>query len=78
MTAGEIETAIAKGITDVLVSFGIEEDDRKEFRRDLAHLRRWRRASEQAESYTFKTVITVIVGGFLGAVWLGVKTLLGK
>jgi phage terminase large subunit len=30
------------------------------------------------QSYTFKAVITVIVTGFLGAVWLGVKATLGK
>jgi phage terminase large subunit len=30
------------------------------------------------QSYTFKAVITVIVTGFVGAVWLGVKATLGK
>jgi len=47
-----------------------------EFRADLQHLRRWRRSVEQAQSYTFKAVITVT--GFVGAVWLGVKATLGK
>ena len=28
--------------------------------------------------YTFKAVITVIVTGFVGAIWLGVKVVLGK
>ena len=49
-----------------------------EFRADLQHLRRWRRSVEQAQSYTFKAVITVIVTGFVGAVWFGVKATLGK
>ena len=30
------------------------------------------------QSYTFKAVITVIVTGFVGAVWLGVKVMLGR
>jgi phage terminase large subunit len=30
------------------------------------------------QSYTFKAVITIIVTGFVGAVWLGVKVMLGK
>ena len=30
------------------------------------------------QSYTFKAVITIIVTGFVGAVWLGVKAMLGK
>lgn len=38
-----------------------------EIRADFQHLRRWRRSVEQAQSYTFKAVITVIVTGFVGA-----------
>jgi phage terminase large subunit len=30
------------------------------------------------QGYTFKAVITIIVTGFVGAVWLGIKALLGK
>ena len=51
---------------------------RIELRADFQHLRRWRKSVEQAQSYTFKAVITIIVTGFLGAVWLGIKTTLGK
>jgi phage terminase large subunit len=49
-----------------------------ELRSDFQHLRRWRKSVEQAQSYTFKAVITVIVAGFVGAVWLGIKVMLGK
>lgn len=49
-----------------------------EMRADLQHLRSWRRSVEQAQSYTFKAVITVIATGLLGAVWLGVKAAIGK
>ena len=31
-----------------------------------------------AQSYTFKAAITIIVTGFVGAVWLGFRVLLGK
>jgi hypothetical protein len=47
-------------------------------RADFQHLRRWRKSVEQAQSYTFKAVITVIVTGLVGAVWLGIKIMLGK
>jgi phage terminase large subunit len=30
------------------------------------------------QAYTFKAVITVIVAGFVGAIWLGIKVMLGK
>ena len=75
---GNIEAIADRAITTVLTSFGIEEEDRRELRADFQHLRRWRKSVEQAQSYTFKAVITVIVAGFLGAVWLGTKAMLGK
>lgn len=65
-------------LTTSLASFGIEEEDRKELRADFQHLRRWRKSVEQAQSYTFKAVITIIVTGLVGAVWLGIKVMLGK
>jgi hypothetical protein len=49
-----------------------------EMRADFLHLRRWRKSVEQAQSYTFKAVITIIVTGFVGAVWLGIKVMLGN
>jgi hypothetical protein len=74
----DIDAIVLKAIATTLASFGIEEEDRKELRADLQHLRRWRRSVEQAQGYTFKAVITVIVAGLVGAVWLGVKVMLGK
>jgi hypothetical protein len=82
MTRDEIEgiaeTAAQKAVAAVLTSLGIDDDDRKELRADFVHLRKWRKSVEQAESYAFKTVITVVVTGFVGAVWLGIKAVLGK
>ena len=74
----DIDALVLKAVTTTLNSFGIDEEDRKELRSDFQHLRRWRRSAEQAQSYTFKAVITVIVTGFVGAVWLGIKVALGK
>jgi len=74
----DIDVVILKTIATILTSFGIEEEDRKELRADFQHLRRWRKSVEQAQSFTFKAVITIIVTGFIGAVWLGAKVMLGK
>jgi hypothetical protein len=49
-----------------------------EMRADFQHLRRWRKSVEQAQGFTFKAVISIIVAGFLGAVWLGIKAMLSK
>ncbi len=74
----EADEVVLRTIAGILTSFGIEEEDRIELRKDFGHLRRWRKSVEQAQSYTFKIVITTIVGGVLGAIWLGFKVMLGK
>jgi hypothetical protein len=78
LSRNDIDAIVLRAIATTLTSFGIEEEDRKELRADFQHLRRWRKSVEQAQSYTFKAVITVIVTGFVGAIWLGVKVMLGK
>ena len=74
----DIDKVALKTIATLLTSFGIEEEDRLELKADFHHLRRWRKSVEQAQSYGFKAVITVIATGFIGALWLGFKALLGK
>ena len=76
--ASDIDAVVDRAITTVLASFGIDEEDKRELRADFQHLRRWRRSVEQAQGFTFKAVISIIVAGFLGAVWLGIKAMLGK
>lgn len=70
----DIDAMVVKAVATTLTSFGIDEDDRA----DLQHLRRCRKGVEQAHSYAFKAVITVLVTGFVVAVWLGIKATLGK
>ena len=78
MTHEEIEIIVIKAVEATLSHLGIDPEDHKEFREDFNHLRRWRKSVEQAQSYTFKVVITTIVGGLLGALWLGIQMKLGK
>ncbi len=72
----EADEVVLKTIATILTSFGIDEEDRIELRADFQHLRRWRKSVEQAQGYGFKVIVTAIVGGFVGAVWLGIKTML--
>ena len=74
----DIDAVVLKTVTAILTSIGIDEEDRKEMRADFQHLRRWRKSVEQAQSYTFKAVITIIVTGLVGAVWLGIKATIGR
>jgi hypothetical protein len=74
----DIDAVVLKTVATILTSFGIEEEDRHELRADFHHLRRWRKSIELAQNFAFKAVITIIITGFVGAVWLGVKVMLGK
>jgi len=73
-----LDDAMLKTVAAILTTFGMDDKDRVELKADFSHLRRWRKSVEQAQSYTFKAIITVIVTGVLGALWLGVKAMLGK
>src|ERR1700758_2885826 len=71
----DIEAVVVRAMATILASFGIEEEDRRELRADFQHLRRWRKSVEQAQSYTFKAVILAIASGLIGALWLGIQTI---
>src|ERR1700754_2366037 len=70
----DVDEVVLKTIATILTSFGIEEEDRAELRADFIHLRKWRKSAEQAQSLTIKAIITVLVTGTAGALWLGIKT----
>jgi hypothetical protein len=74
----DVDAIAQKAVATTLMSFGLDDDDRRELRADLEHLRRWRKSVEQVQSYTFKAVVTIVVTGVLGAIWLGVRVVLGK
>jgi hypothetical protein len=73
-----IDETMVKTVEASLTSFVIYDEDRKEMLADFQYLRRWRERMEQVQSCAFKAIVTVIVTGFVGAVWLGVKAMLGK
>src|ERR1700738_1876183 len=74
----DVDSVVLKTIATILTSFGIEEEDRKELRADFQHLRKWRKSVEQVERVGWGTVITILVSGTLGALWVGIKAALGK
>lgn len=74
----QVDAVALKAISTVLTAFGIEEKDRLEFRADLMHLRSWRKSTETVQRAGWVAIVSIIVSGFLGALWLGVKSALGK
>lgn len=76
--AETLDDVVLKAVATILTSFGIEEEDRKELRADFIHLRKWRKSVEQAQGFTLRVVVTTIIGGALGALWLGFKDMIHK
>lgn len=73
-----IDDVVIKTVATMLTGFGIEEEDRVELRADFAHLRKWRKSVDQMQGTTFKVIITAVLTGLLGALWLGLKAVMGK
>lgn len=73
-----IDSIILETLTAKLAAFGIDEEDRKELRADLHYLRRARKNIEQAQTYLVRAIITFIVTAVVGAMWFGIKVLIGK
>jgi len=74
----QVDAIALKAISTVLTAFGIEEKDRLEFRADLMHLRSWRKSTETVQRAGWVAIIGILASGLLGALWLGIKTALGK
>lgn len=47
--------------------------DDDEFQKDMAHLRSWRRATEDVRAKTLVAVIGLLITGAAAAFWLGIK-----
>jgi hypothetical protein len=72
------ETAAETAIETVFTKYGFDIQDPTQMQRDMAHLRRWRVAVEGAQTKGFMAIVTILVGGLAGVLWLGFKTSLGK
>ena len=45
---------------------------------NLQHLDKWKRSVDQVERVGWTTIVGILVSGILGALWLGIKVMLGK
>lgn len=49
-----------------------------ELQADFRHLRRWRKIVEGGGLKAAYTVITIVVTAAIGALWIGIQTMLGR
>jgi hypothetical protein len=73
-----VKRAAREAVLETLALLGFDLDNKPEMRADMAHLRRWRRSVDQAGSFGLKAFVTIACTGLAGAIWLGIKTMLGK
>lgn len=78
LTREEVEVVIQKTVKETLYSIGIDAADPIEMQRDFQTLRDWRRASTSVRAKGTMTIIAIITAGIMGALWIGVKNVLGK
>lgn len=52
--------------------------DPEQIPQDLRWIRQWRQANADAKQWAARTAVTVLVGGFLGFIWMSIKSFFGK
>jgi len=67
-----MELAVQRGLADAGL-FIEDSDDRKEAREDFRFVRRLRKATDGAASKIGYAVITIVTGGLLAALWVGIR-----
>ena len=68
---------IKETVHETLLSLGLEIDDPIKMQKDFQHLREWREASESLKSHGLTTLVGILLAGMIGAIWIGIKNVLG-
>ena len=71
LTREELRGIVTEAIQEAFQQIGLDSHDPLEVQRDMAHLRKWREAVDAAGSASFKTVVTTLILGGLGLLWVG-------
>lgn len=78
LTRQELRDVMSEAIVEAFKNIGIDTHDSIQTQKDMAHLRKWRVAVDQASSTSFKVVVTTLVAGLLGLIWLGLQNSLWR
>lgn len=76
--AEKLDSNTLKTIAAILTGFGIDEDEKKEVKEDFRYLRKWRKGTEKVSGVGLTALVTLMVGGILSALVIGIKMMLGK
>jgi hypothetical protein len=73
MTKEELREFMSQCVHDTLTSMGVDTSEPLNMQRDFQYLRDWRIAVEATKRKGILTLITVLITGMLGLLWLGFK-----
>lgn len=71
---------IERTVHETLFQIGVMVDDNEdvvEFRKDMAHLRKWRVAVEKVESRGLLAAVGIVVSGLFAILWVGYQSMFG-
>lgn len=72
-----LDRNVLKTMAALLSGFGIDEEEKKEIKEDFRYLRRWRKGSDKVTGVGLTALVTLVVGGFASALWLGIQSMIG-
>jgi hypothetical protein len=65
-----------EAVHDAFVKMGIDMSKPIEMQKDFQHLREWRMSVQSVKDRGLFAVVTVLVTGTLGAIWLGLQQIM--
>ena len=74
MTEHEIRRIVSETVKETFMRLGIDSEDPIELQKDMQHVRSWRTSVETVKRQGIMTAIGIITAGFLGAIWMAVKS----
>lgn len=69
----QIDKAITKTVSDTLISFGLDPQQRNEIQRDMLFIRDMRTLSADSKKHIVLAILGALVAGLVTAVWFYVK-----
>lgn len=73
-----VETTAKETVRETLIQLGADVDNPLEMQDDFRTLREWRRSMDSIRTKAVTATVGVLVAGLLAAIWLGIKSYLGK
>lgn len=80
LNKAEIEDIVEKTVIKTLGELGIDlstPEGRKEWIEDQFYTRAWRKTVQKGARTGFLTMVTVLVTGMLGVIYVGIQVMLG-